>query len=71
MKLPVFAQAACATDLTIAEAEERLVGLLHQQIRPKEVAGELMSSPVITRRPRPMWNGSRPWSAPYVVCAAN
>lgn len=43
------ASAAAATirDLTIAEAEERLVGLLHQQIRPKEVAGELMSSPVI------------------------
>ena len=43
------ASAAAATirDLTIAEAEERLVGLLHQHIRPKEVADELMSSPVI------------------------
>lgn len=43
------ASAAAATirELTIAEAEERLVGVLHQQIRAKEVAGELMSAPVI------------------------
>ena len=47
------ASAASATirDLTIAEAEEQLVGLLHRHIRPKEVAGELMSSPVITVTP--------------------
>ncbi|WP_310599053.1 CBS domain-containing protein [Desulfobulbus sp.] len=47
------ASAASATirDLTIAEAEEQLVGLLHRHIRPKAVAGELMSSPVITVTP--------------------
>ncbi|MCL1981173.1 MAG: CBS domain-containing protein [Proteobacteria bacterium] len=47
------ASAASATirDLTIAEAEERLVGLIHRHIRPKAVAGELMSSPVITVTP--------------------
>ncbi len=43
------ASAASATirDMTIAEAEEKLVGQLHRHIRPKAIAGELMSSPVI------------------------
>ena len=47
------ASAAAATirDLTIAEAEERLVGLLHDHIRPKAVAAEMMSSPAITVTP--------------------
>jgi tRNA nucleotidyltransferase (CCA-adding enzyme) len=47
------ASAASATirDLTIAEAEEQLVGLLHRHIRPKAVAGELMSAPVIAVTP--------------------
>ncbi|MCL2458431.1 MAG: CBS domain-containing protein, partial [Desulfobulbus sp.] len=47
------ASAASATirDLTIAEVEEQLVGLIHRHIRPKAVAGELMSSPVITVTP--------------------
>jgi len=47
------ASAASATirDLTIAEAEEQLVGLLHRHIRPKAIAGELMSSPVIAVTP--------------------
>lgn len=47
------ASAASATirDLTIAEAEEQLVGLLHRHARPKAIAGELMSSPVITVTP--------------------
>jgi tRNA nucleotidyltransferase (CCA-adding enzyme) len=47
------ASAASATirDLTIAEAEEQLVGLLHRHIRPKAVAGDLMSAPVITVTP--------------------
>ena len=47
------ASAASATirDLTIAEAEERLVQLLHQHVRPKAVAGEIMSSPVIVATP--------------------
>lgn len=47
------ASAASATirDLTITEAEEQLVGLLHRHIRPKAVAGELMSAPVITVTP--------------------
>ncbi|ADW19044.1 Polynucleotide adenylyltransferase region [Desulfobulbus propionicus DSM 2032] len=47
------AAAASATirDLTLAEAEEQLVGLLHRHIRPKAVAGELMSAPVIAVTP--------------------
>ncbi|MCL2789804.1 MAG: CBS domain-containing protein [Desulfobulbus sp.] len=47
------ASAASATirDMTITEAEERLVGLIHRHIRPKAVAGELMSSPVISVTP--------------------
>ena len=47
------ASAASATirDMTIAEAEEKLVGLLHRHIRPKAIAGELMSAPVITVTP--------------------
>ncbi|MCL2340504.1 MAG: CBS domain-containing protein [Proteobacteria bacterium] len=47
------ASAASATfrDLTIAEAEEQLVGLLHRHIRPQAVAGDLMSSPVISVTP--------------------
>lgn len=47
------ASAASATvrDLTLAEAEERLVGLLHDHIRPKAVAAEMMSAPVITVTP--------------------
>jgi len=47
------ASAASATirGMTIAEAEERLVGLLHDHIRPKAVATEMMSAPVITVTP--------------------
>jgi tRNA nucleotidyltransferase (CCA-adding enzyme) len=47
------ASAAAATirDLTIAEAEERLVGFLHDHIRPKAIAAEMMSSPVIAVTP--------------------
>jgi tRNA nucleotidyltransferase (CCA-adding enzyme) len=43
------ASAASATiyDLTIAEAEEELVNLLHRHVRPKTTAAGLMSSPVI------------------------
>ena len=44
------ASAASATirNKTLFEAEERLVYLLHRHIQPKAIAGELMSSPVIT-----------------------
>lgn len=47
------ASAASATirDMTIAEAEEKLVGQLHRHTRPKAIAGELMSSPVIAVTP--------------------
>lgn len=47
------AAAASATirGMTIAQAEEKLVGLLHRHIRPKAIAGELMSSPVINVTP--------------------
>lgn len=47
------ASAASATvrDLTMVEAEERLVQLLHKHVRPQSMAGELMSSPVISVQP--------------------
>lgn len=47
------ASAASATihSKTIFEAEERLIHLLHQHVRPQAIAGELMSAPVITVTP--------------------
>ncbi len=47
------ASAASATvrDQTIIQAEERLVELLHKHVRPQSMAGELMSSPVISVGP--------------------
>ena len=43
----VSTASATIRGLTITEAEEQLVGFIHRHIRPKAVAGELMSSPVI------------------------
>ncbi|MDH3328665.1 MAG: CBS domain-containing protein [Desulfobulbaceae bacterium] len=47
------ASAASATvkDMTLFEAEEKLVHLLHRYVRPRAIAGEIMSSPVITITP--------------------
>ncbi|MFH7325423.1 CBS domain-containing protein [Desulfurivibrio sp. C05AmB] len=47
------ASAASATikDLTMIEAEEKLIQVLHKQIRPQRLAGDLMSAPVISGRP--------------------
>ncbi len=47
------ASAASATtrDMTLFEAEEKLVYLLHRHIRPKAIAREIMSSPAITVAP--------------------
>ncbi len=47
------ASAASATvkDMTLYEAEEKLIALLHRHIRPKAIAGEIMSSPVIAVTP--------------------
>ncbi len=47
------ASAASATvkDLTMVEAEEKLVRLLHKHVRPQSVASELMSAPVISVGP--------------------
>lgn len=47
------ATAASATvrNLTIVEAEEQLISLLHRHVRPKAMAGEIMSAPVITVTP--------------------
>lgn len=44
------ASAASATikDMTLVEAEEKLVRLLHKHVHPQSVARELMSSPVIS-----------------------
>ncbi len=47
------ASAASATirDMTIAQAEEKLVQLLHQHVRAKAIAEEIMSAPVISVTP--------------------
>ncbi len=47
------ASAASATirDMTMFDAEERLLRLLHKHVRPRAIAGELMSSPAITVPP--------------------
>ncbi len=47
------AAAASATvrEKTLFEAEEELLALLHRHIKPRAMAGELMSSPVITATP--------------------
>jgi tRNA nucleotidyltransferase (CCA-adding enzyme) len=47
------ASAAAATirNMTLIEAEEKLVHLLHRYIRPRAIAGEIMSSPVIKVTP--------------------
>jgi tRNA nucleotidyltransferase (CCA-adding enzyme) len=44
------ASAASATvqDMTIIEAEEKLIRLLHKHVLPERIASELMSSPVIS-----------------------
>ena len=44
------ASAASATikNMTLFEAEEKLIGLLHRYIKPKAIAGEIMSAPVLT-----------------------
>ncbi len=44
------ASAASATvkNLMLLEAEEKLIQLLHKNVRPQSLAGELMSSPAIT-----------------------
>ncbi len=47
------ASAASATikDMTLFEAEEKLIGLLHAHIKPKAIAGEIMSAPALTIPP--------------------
>lgn len=47
------ASAASATirDMTLFEAEEKLIRLLHRHIRPKAITGELMSAPVLAIPP--------------------
>lgn len=47
------ASAASATikDMTIIEAEEKLIHLLHKHVHPEKIAGDLMSSPVISVGP--------------------
>ncbi len=47
------ASAASATikDMTLFEAEEQLISLLHAHIKPKAIAGEIMSAPALTIPP--------------------
>ncbi len=48
------ASAASATirDMTLIEAEEKLIRLLHKHVRPESLARELMSSPIISAGPK-------------------
>ncbi|MCB2183657.1 MAG: CBS domain-containing protein [Desulfobulbaceae bacterium] len=45
------AAAATITDMTLIEAEEKLIRLLHKHVRPESLAWELMSSPIISAPP--------------------
>lgn len=45
------AAAATINDMTLIEAEEKLIRLLHKHVRPQSLAWELMSSPVISVEP--------------------
>jgi tRNA nucleotidyltransferase (CCA-adding enzyme) len=45
------AASAAIKDMTLIEAEEKLLHLLHKHVRPQSVARELMSAPVIYVRP--------------------
>lgn len=45
------AASATVRDLTLFEVREKLVALLHEKVRPKSKAGEIMSHPVITINP--------------------
>lgn len=45
------AAAATISDMTLIEAEEKLIRLLHKHVRPSSLAGELMSSPIISAPP--------------------
>ncbi|NLZ16370.1 MAG: CBS domain-containing protein [Desulfobulbaceae bacterium] len=45
------AASATITDLTLFQAEENLLALLHSHIRPRAIAGEIMSTPVISLTP--------------------
>lgn len=46
-----MAASATISDITLIQAQEKLVRVLHAHIRPAAVAGEMMSSPAITVSP--------------------
>ena len=45
------AAAATINDMTLIEAEEKLIRLLHKHVRPESLARELMSAPIISAGP--------------------
>ncbi len=45
------AAAATINDMTLIEAEEKLIRLLHKHVQPQSLAWELMSSPIISAEP--------------------
>ena len=45
------AASATIKDMTLYEARDRVVALLHEKVRPKQKAIEIMSKPVVTVRP--------------------
>ena len=45
------AAAATVSDMTLIEAEEKLIRLLHKHVRPESLAWQLMSAPIISAHP--------------------
>ncbi|RWX43256.1 tRNA nucleotidyltransferase (CCA-adding enzyme) [Candidatus Electrothrix aarhusensis] len=61
------ASSATIRDKTLFEAEEELLYLLHRHVKPRAMAGELMSSPVITATPEITHNQANDLLARYNI----
>lgn len=66
------ATAASATlkDMTLIDAQEKLVHILHRHIRPQPVAGQMMSKPAITVRPNNTIDDAKEILTRYNITAA-
>ena len=61
------AASATVKDLTLFEVRDKLVGLLHEKVRPKHKASEIMSHPVITIRPDQTINEAAEFLSRYQI----
>ncbi|MCW5208308.1 CBS domain-containing protein, partial [Desulfobulbus sp. US2] len=61
------ASSATIREKTLFEAEEELLYLLHRHVKPRAMAGELMSSPVITATPEITHNQANDLMARYNI----